>query len=156
MILGWNIQEFETLSENNQKCIVSPIRSFTLFVRDDLDLVLELISKTNQKYKRVFSAAPFWKSSQNITIPKERLASENVWDQNIDKSPDKLLLLEISLKYIVLLLLDNSEHDQCLRLSSDYKWRLRRLVTRLIDHNEGYFHPGSRPIRQFDLCSVSF
>ena len=96
MILGWNIQEFETLSENNQICIVSPIRSFTLCVRDDLDLVLELISKTNQKYKRVFSAAPFWKSSQNITIPKERLASENVWDQNIDKSPDKVLLLAIS------------------------------------------------------------
>ena len=125
MILGWNIQEFETLSENNQKCIVSPIRSFTLFVRDDLDLVLELISKTNQKYKRIFSAAffapPFWKSSQNIKIPKEQLASENVWDQNIDKSPDKVLLLAISLKYIVLLLLGNSEHDQCLRLSSDYK-----------------------------------
>ena len=66
-------------------------------------------------------APPFWKSSQNIKIPKEQPASENVWDQNIDKSPDKVLLLAISLKYIVLLLLDNSEHDQCLRLSSDYK-----------------------------------
>ena len=120
MILGWNNQEFETLRKLS-KMHFPPISSFTLCARDNLDLVLDLISKTNKKYKRIFSAALLLNFLEIISKYQEQLASENVWDQNIDKSPDKVLLLAISLKYIVLLLLDNSEHDQCLRLSSDYK-----------------------------------